>query len=130
MKITYMYGGLIVLLVVGLVVMRQYSNKKVTPLPETPYDVFAQCLTDVCSNFYGAYWCPHCQNQKKLFHDSPKLPYIECSTPNGQGQTKICADAGISSYPTWVFADGTTGDGEQTFEQLSAKTNCPVPQLP
>ena len=45
-------------------------------------DDFAQCLTDKEAVFYGAFWCPHCQAQKRMFGNSVKLlPYVECSTP-------------------------------------------------
>ena len=27
-------------------------------------DVFARCLKEKQAVFYGAFWCPHCQNQK------------------------------------------------------------------
>ena len=30
-------------------------------------DQFALCLGDKGAVFYGAFWCPHCQNQKKMF---------------------------------------------------------------
>ncbi|MBI2035942.1 MAG: hypothetical protein HYT12_04685 [Candidatus Liptonbacteria bacterium] len=44
------------------------------------YDDFALCLKEKGVVFYGAFWCPHCQNQKKLFGKSQKLlPYLECS---------------------------------------------------
>jgi hypothetical protein len=34
---------------------------------EGKYDLFAQCLKDKDAKFYGAFWCPHCQNQKAMF---------------------------------------------------------------
>ncbi len=92
-------------------------------------DGFAQCLKDKGVTFYGAFWCPHCQNQKALFGNSKKfLPYVECSTPNGQGQTDICKANKIASYPTWVFADHSTSTGEVALDVLSAKSNCPLPK--
>ena len=94
----------------------------------TPVAQFAQCLADKGTLFYGAFWCPHCQAQKKLFGDAQKLlPYVECSTPDGNGQTQICKDKGITGYPTWIFADGSKSEGEQTFAQLGEKTGCTVP---
>lgn len=33
-------------------------------------DTFAQCLKEKDSTFYGAFWCPHCQNQKAMFGKS------------------------------------------------------------
>jgi uncharacterized membrane protein/glutaredoxin len=55
--------------------------------------------------FYGASWCPHCQQQKDLFGAAAsRLPYIECS-PNGPraARATACETAGIRNYPTWVI---------------------------
>jgi len=91
-------------------------------------DEFAQCLTDKGATFYGAFWCPHCQSQKAMFGKSEKLlDYIECSTPDGESQTEECTEAGIESYPTWEFEDGTRETGEVPLETLSEKTSCPLP---
>lgn len=91
--------------------------------------LLAQCLKDKGVTFYGAYWCPHCQAQKALFGDAAKLlPYVECSTPDGQSQTQACTDKGVKSYPTWVFPDGSRQEGEMTFEALAAKSGCPAPE--
>ncbi len=88
---------------------------------------FAQCLTDHGVMMYGAYWCPHCQNQKEMFGSSWELVnYIECSLPNNEGQTQICAEDGIRGYPTWQFGDGSRIEGEATLEQLAQKSGCPL----
>ena len=93
-----------------------------------PLDGFAQCLKDKRATFYGAFWCPHCQNQKKLFGKSEsKLPYIECSTSNGKGQTQACIDKKIDGYPTWEFADGSRESGELSLAKLAEKTDCKLP---
>src|SRR3989338_11544789 len=92
------------------------------------YDAFAQCLSEKDAVFYGAFWCPHCQAKKKMFGTSAKLlPYVECSTLNGEGQLPICIDKGISGYPTWEFADGSRLSGEISLEQLALKTACVLP---
>lgn len=92
-------------------------------------DGFAQCLKTNGAEFYGTFWCPSCQDQKKLFGSSAKyLPYIECSTPNGTGQKQICKDKKIEGYPLWIFADGTRASGLQSLLQLSEKTQCLLPQ--
>lgn len=88
-------------------------------------DTFAQCITDSGAKFYGAYWCPHCQAQKNAFGKSAKLlPYIECSTPDGKGQLDVCKQAGVTGYPTWIFADATQASGEVPLKNLAEKTNC------
>lgn len=100
------------------------------------YDKFAQCLSDKGAKFYGAFWCPHCQAQKALFGKSKTLlPYVECSTADSKGQTQICKDKNIVSYPTWSFpivpvAPATSTEefvsGEQSLEELAAKTGCEI----
>jgi hypothetical protein len=91
-------------------------------------DAFVQCLKDKGALFYGAFWCPHCQNQKAMFGKSAKLlPYIECSTPDGKGQLQTCKDKKIDGYPTWEFADGSRLSGEIPLTQLSEKTGCLLP---
>lgn len=94
----------------------------------TKYNSFAQCLTDKGLKFYGAFWCPHCQAQKREFGGSVKLlPYIECSTPDSRGQTQVCIDNKIQSYPTWVYPDGTRTTGEQQLSALAEKSGCALP---
>lgn len=91
-------------------------------------DGFAQCLDENGAQFYGAFWCPHCQAQKRLFGRSAELlPYVECSTPDGNDQLQECTDMNIEQYPTWIFADDSRLTGERSLEELSAKTNCPLP---
>ena len=126
MKTNYIYIGLVVLIIVGLVAVRNMGDDSRTERA-TKYDAFAQCLTDAGVKFYGAYWCEHCQAQKALFNNSTKLPYIECSTPNAQAQTQVCIDANVTGYPTWDFADGSRLDGERTLEELAEKTDCALP---
>jgi thiol-disulfide isomerase/thioredoxin len=99
-------------------------------------DTFAQCLGEKGLKFYGAFWCPHCQAQKALFGNSKdKLPYVECSQPDGKTQTQICIDKGIQSYPTWSFPMSSTTStsteelvsGEKTLQELSEKSGCALP---
>lgn len=93
------------------------------------YDGLATCLKDSGAKFYGAFWCPHCQATKAMFGKSvKKLPYIECSAPDGKSQLQVCKDAGIDGYPTWVFPDGSRLSGEQSLETLAEKTMCTVDQ--
>jgi thiol-disulfide isomerase/thioredoxin len=117
--------GILILGTIAAVLLQPKS----TPAGPGKYDAFATCLKDKGAIFYGAYWCPHCQAQKKLFGSSVNLlPYVECSTADASGQTQICIDKGIKSYPTWVFADGTTLNGEIPLQQLADKTACVLPQ--
>lgn len=76
--------------------------------PEDPQlQALAVHLTETGAKFYGAYWCPRCQEQKALFKASAKrLPYVECSS-GGRGSplTAPCAANNIRSYPTWIIDD-------------------------
>lgn len=93
------------------------------------YDTLAQCLSEKGAKFYGAFWCPHCQEQKRFFGNSAKLlPYIECSLPDGKTQTQECIDKKIVQYPTWIFADGSTLVGERQPKELAEKTGCALPE--
>jgi len=98
------------------------------------YDAFARCLREKQLTMYGAYWCPHCAEQKELFGASfSQVPYVECGTPGQRGVTQECKDAGIKRFPTWIFpATAAMARGERQervipLEELSAKTGCPLP---
>jgi hypothetical protein len=126
-KPTYLYAGIVILVIAGLVVARNYSNgggaERITK-----YDDFAQCISDSGALFYGAFWCPHCAEQKALFEKSSKLPYRECSTPDGKSQLKECTDLDIKGYPTWIFPNGDRIDRVMQLSELAEKTSCPLPQ--
>ncbi|MEM4166489.1 MAG: hypothetical protein QW153_01170 [Candidatus Bilamarchaeaceae archaeon] len=84
---------------------------------------FAKCLTEKGAVLYGAYWCPHCRNQKELFGESIKyIKYVECQAPNG-GQTEECTKAGIDAYPTWII-NGKKYLGEKKLSELASLTGC------
>lgn len=101
----------------------------IQPNQADKYDSFATCLKDSGAVFYGAFWCTHCQDQKAEFGRSARLlPYVECSTSNSQGQTKVCIDKGINSYPTWEFKDGSREYGKLEFSTLVKKTGCVLPE--
>lgn len=115
----------IIILVIAGISFLLYKNSQ----KPGRYDSFAVCLEEKDAQFYGAFWCPHCQKQKQMFGRSAKhLPYVECSTSDGKGQLQVCIDQNIASYPTWIFADGTRATGEQEFSFLAGKTGCILPQ--
>lgn len=122
-KIPLWIGGIMIVAVGAGIFISSRANSSPTAL-----DDFAQCLTDKGAVFYGAFWCPHCQNQKKTFGTSEKkLAYVECSLPAGRGQTQECIDKKIEGYPTWEFADDSRESGELSLARLSEKTGCPLP---
>lgn len=112
----------IILILVGIVRMSS---------PKAVYNTFAQCIKDSGAEFYGAFWCPHCREQKQLFGGSASLlPYIECSTSDASGQLQVCKDKKIEQYPTWFFASNTATTTRITevlsLEQIAEITSCPL----
>lgn len=120
--------GIIVVLVLGVISTILLRSEKTTFTGPGKYDEFAVCLKDKGAVFYGAFWCTHCQAQKKMFGTSQKLlPYVECSTVDGRGQIQECKDKNVTSYPTWEFADGSRLSGEVPLATLAEKTSCILP---
>lgn len=99
---------------------------KLSSANKETYDSLAKCLTTKGVKFYGAYWCPHCANQKALFGDAARyLPYIECADPaNPQEVNAICKDNGVTGYPTWVFPGGKRLSGEVPLKNLAEESGC------
>ena len=123
-----MNKNIVILIIVGVAVagLIGYSVWQSQQLGEL--DAFATCLKDRGTVFYGAFWCNHCQAQKKMFGKSEKLlPYVECSTRDGRGQLQACRDENVEGYPTWEFADGSRESGEVPLKTLSEKTGCQLP---
>lgn len=114
---------LVIVAMVGAFALIKLKDRQAGP--DLRYDL-AQCLTDQGVKMYGAYWCPHCQKQKKLFGKAfSKVDYVECAVPgNPQSQVPACKDAGITGYPTWVFPSGDRLSGEQPLADLAAKASC------
>ncbi len=64
----------------------------------------AKHLTGSGAKMYGAFWCPHCKEQKQLFGSAASLiPYVECATDkaNQFAASALCQSKNIQSYPTW-----------------------------
>lgn len=88
------------------------------------YDEFAKCLTEKGVVMYGAYWCPHCANQKNDFGSSWKyIKYVECDSRGDNGNPQLCKEKGITGYPTW-FINGEYISGEVPFQTLSYLSGC------
>ncbi len=120
-KFGWIIGGGVLVVIIGLLVAANTGPGKL--------DGFAQCLKKKGVTFYGAFWCPHCQNQKTLFGKSQKyLPYVECSTPDAKDQLPICKQKKVDGYPTWEFPDGSRESGEVALQTLADKSGCALPQ--
>jgi len=68
---------------------------------------------------YGAYWCPHCKEQKELFGDAAQyLDYVECDAKGEGANPDECVARGIEGYPTWIY-EGKQYSGSQSLEKLA-----------
>jgi len=82
----------------------------------------AQHLTATNAKMYGAYWCPHCLDQKKAFGDAKKLvPYVECDPKGENPQPALCQQKGIKGYPTWEI-NGKMLSGERSLDELATES--------
>ena len=100
------------------------SGPPITTVSSSAAIDLAKHLTKVGAKMYGAYWCPHCHEQKEFFgkEAAPFIPYIECD-PNGLNpQPDLCRSEDIVGYPTWKI-DGKLYSGRQPLNDLADYTN-------
>ncbi len=122
-----MKGKLIAIVVILLIIAGTILLVK-SPGKPGKLDSFASCVKDSGAIFYGAFWCPHCRDQKALFGKSIKnLTYVECSTPDSNGTMQVCVDKNIKKYPTWDFKDGSRVEKVLSLEELAQMTSCTLP---
>lgn len=114
----------LVIVVILIVIFLGWSwQEKRSPYKEGALDNFARCLAAKNFVMYGAYWCPHCQNEKAAFGSSFKyIPYVECTK-----EVQKCLDAKIEGYPTWIIGGEKRLMGEQGLARLSSISGCPLP---
>ena len=120
-------AAVIALLIVGGLHMHYSGLFSAAAGPEDPQlQALAIHLADTGVKFYGAHWCPRCQEQKAQFEASAeRLPYVECSS-GGRGSplTPACAAENIRSYPTWII-DEKRLTGLQTPRNLANASGFP-----
>jgi hypothetical protein len=130
MKVKMIYLVGIVLVIVAFFVAYFLASMTGLFVSTKPgqYDTFAKCLAQKNATMYGAYWCSHCQNQKKMFGSSFQyVNYVECD-PNGENaRPDLCSQNNIKGYPTWII-NGVTHEGELSLEDLSSFTGCLLSQ--
>lgn len=94
------------------------------------YDAFAKCLTNRGVKMYGAWWCPHCTEQKEKFSASFEfVPYVECGVKGDlNGKNPVCVQDEVKRFPTWQFPPtGERVEQVLSLEALSERTGCPLP---
>ena len=82
----------------------------------------ARHLREIGAKEYGAYWCPHCQDQKMLFgkEAAALIDYVECDPRGQNSRAEICqaAAANVKGFPTWEIK-GQFYSGTQSLEKLA-----------
>ncbi|HAN46338.1 MAG TPA: Vitamin K epoxide reductase [Cyanobacteria bacterium UBA8156] len=82
----------------------------------------AQHLQTTNVKMYGAFWCPHCREQKAAFGEAAALvPYVECDPRGEKAQAALCQTKNIRSYPTWEI-DGQLVEGARSLTDLAKLT--------
>lgn len=118
------FTGIIVGMVTVVGTLGIYSgvdNAQTATAPSGSAEIaLASHLQKVGAKMYGAFWCPHCQEQKQVFGQEAfaKVSYVECDPSGPDAQPKLCQDAGIKGYPTWEI-NGQFYQGERTLEELA-----------
>ena len=82
----------------------------------------ARHLREIGAKEYGAYWCPHCHDQKMLFgkEAAALIDYIECDPRGQNSRAQMCqaAAANVKGFPTWEIK-GQFYSGTQSLEKLA-----------
>src|SRR5262245_34034807 len=77
-----------------------------SPLLAVDLDAFARCLSRAGTTYYRTSWCPHCRAQEEMFGSAMRyIEEVDCTAPGS------CAAAGVASFPTWIFGDGSRLSG-------------------
>lgn len=87
----------------------------------------ANHLTQQGATMYGAFWCPHCADQKELFGEAiDNVPYVECDPEGENAQPDLCVAKEIKGYPTWEI-NGEFYPGTQSLEELAQLSGFEAP---
>ncbi len=131
-----MFTGLLVTMVSSIAALGLYNSIKapvtistpgiVPPLVTTtsgPAEIaLARYLAEIGAKEYGAYWCPHCHDQKMLFgREAAKLiNYFECDPKGQDSRAEICqaTAANLQGFPTWEIK-GQFYSGTKSLEKLA-----------
>jgi cyclophilin family peptidyl-prolyl cis-trans isomerase len=88
---------------------------------------FANALKAAGAKLYGAGWSAETTAQKELFEDGGQfLDFVEV-TNSDRTPNSTATQNNITTYPTWIFADGTRLEGVQTLQALSDHTGISIP---
>ncbi|PZV16404.1 MAG: hypothetical protein DCF22_05450 [Leptolyngbya sp.] len=143
---------LMVTLIGTLVVYAPISNTTATPQVTASGNVgapivntsstaeieLAKHLKQIGAKMYGAYWCPHCHDQKELFGKEAAAiyPYVECAPDGVNSKTEVCQEIAPKiekqtgqnfGFPTWEIK-GQYLTGTQQLTDLATKSGYQGPR--
>lgn len=105
--------------VAAIFLLAGYAASAPKSAAETYTEGLARHLGATGAKFYGAYWCPHCADQKAMFGRAAELlAYIECDPRSPIGQTAVCEEHQIRAFPTWEIA-GQRLEGVLSLQDLA-----------
>ena len=106
------------------IVILGFAGKNIFFKENPAVTAFAQCLTENNAVMYGAYWCGHCEDQKKMFGSSFEyIEYVECDSKGKDADPQRCQLEGIVGYPTWKI-NGQVFSGTQSLKTLAVASGC------
>lgn len=96
----------------------QLAQAKAAGASSAQQQALANHLKARGAQFFGAWWCPACTQQKALFgkEAGARLPYVECTDAKG---SQICSAAGVRAFPTWDMPGKPRLVGVQSVEELA-----------
>lgn len=97
--------------------------------PASSFEIgLANHLQKTGAKMYGAYWCPHCEDQKAMFGQAvSQIPYVECDPAGVNPQVQLCRAKRISGYPTWEIR-GRFYTGSRSLGELANLSHYNPPQ--
>lgn len=140
-----LFGGVIVALVTIVGTLGVYANVNApaqtasagsgqvgSPITTTSGEAelaLADHLTSIGAKMYGAYWCPHCHDQKQMFGSQAfrKINYVECAPDGQNSQTALCQEVATKveeqtkdkfGFPSWEI-NGKFYVGTQQLNALA-----------
>lgn len=92
----------------------------VTTVSTSSEIALAEHLSKTGAKMYGAYWCPHCHDQKQLFGNEAfkKVKYLECAPDATNNQVDLCKAANLEGFPSWEI-NGKIYSGTKSLSELA-----------
>ena len=117
-----------VLFILSLIALFVIAGCNQSDYTREQLDGLATCLKEKGVKEYGAFWCPNCAKQQKMFGRSYDIikdgVYIECDPRGDDSQAELCIEKKVEKYPTWEFSNEEFLVGVQEFNVLAEKSGC------